>query len=173
MTTYRRRIEEQADRDFMERVERLDITDYVQTFLLAFRKKNGIAIKMNYQGGAEYLKSLLNAPENKICPTLESLNGFFYWNTQKVNFVPSNLRRGYLFYFVCVYCDRRVKYLYRYRMYEQPACRMCCKLGYVPTQSKRLTRNLSRLIHKPYLHSEDKYQLAKWAGITSEDLQNG
>lgn len=168
MTTYRRQNTDYDEKDFIDRVERIDITDYVQTFLLGFRKKHGIALKINHQGEAEYLKKLLSVPENRICSPLETENGFFYWNTQKVDFVPSNLKKGYLFYFVCIYCDQRVKYLYRHRTYNQPSCRTCCKLGYVPPSRK--TRSLSRLARKPYFSSEDRYWIAKRVGITEADI---
>ena len=166
MPTYRDNAKE-----FMDRVERVDITDYVQTFLIGFRKKHGNILKMNSVGEAGYLKQLLNSPQGKVCSPFENLNGFFYWNTQKVDFVPSNLggSKGFLFYFICSYCGSRAKYLYRHRTYDEPSCRACCKLGYVP-QSRRQTRYLSRLIRKPYLSGEAKWALIKYAGITKEDL---
>lgn len=154
----------------MDRVERIDITDYVQTFLLGFRKKHGNILNMSDSGNVGYVKTLLNSSENRICPYLEKFNGFFYWNSQKVDFVSSNLHKGYLFYFVCAYCDRRAKYLYRYRTYDQPSCRSCCKLGYVPPSRK--TRSISRLARKPYLSSDDRYWLIQRAGITFEDLKS-
>jgi hypothetical protein len=171
MTIYRYQKQEQYDSNLIKRIEeRLDITDYMKTFVRNYNKKYGVKLKTGYLGGAEYLKGLLNASQDKVVPYLEKLEGLFYWNTQKVDFVPSNLQRGYIFYFICTYCDRKVKYLFRHKTYEQPACRICCDIGYAPTQSRRQTRNLSRLIHKKYLHSEDKYMLAKYAGITKEDL---
>lgn len=127
MTIYRHN-----DKEFIDRIERIDITDYVQTFLLGFKKNHGVALKINNFGTAEYLKSLLNSSQNRVCLPLESLNGFFYWNSQKVDFVSSNLSKGYIFYFACSYCDKRVKYLYQYRTYDEPSCRTCCKFGYVP-----------------------------------------
>lgn len=165
MTMYRHQ-----DKDFMERAERLDITDYVQTFMLNFKQKKGVLLKINYFDGADYLKQLLNSPENKICSPLESINEFFYWSPQKVDFIPSNLgkNKGYVFYFICIYCETRVKYLYKYRTYESPMCRTCCKLGYVPPS--RRARNISRLIRKPYLSSEAKYLIVKYAGITKKDV---
>lgn len=133
MTTYRHN-----DREFIDRVERIDITDYVQNFLNAFRRKYGKPLQNKYSTGAEYLRNLLNTPENRVCGQLEQSGGFFYWNSQKVDFIPSNLgeNKGFLFYFLCSYCNRRTKYLYRYRTYDEPSCRNCCKLGYVPKPKK-------------------------------------
>ena len=174
MTTYRYQNRDQFERDFnkdfMSKVERLDITDYVQTFVRNYNKQHGIKLQTGYLNGAEYLKGLLNVSQDKVVPYLEKLDGFFYWNTQKVDFVSSNLHKGHLFYFICAYCDRRVKYLYRYRTYDQPSCRTCCKIGYAPTQSRRQVRNLSRLIRKPYLSREEKHWIIKRAGITKEDI---
>ena len=168
MTTYRYKTIEQADKDFIERVERINITDYVKTFVLSYNKKHNIKLKTNYSTGVEYLKTLLNSSQERVCPYLEQLNGFFYWNTQKVDFVPSNLHKGYLFYFVCSYCERRVKYLYRYKTYNEPSCRTCCDLEYISPNRK--TRSLSRLARKPYLSSEDRFWIIKHAGITKEDF---
>ncbi len=165
MPTYRH-----SNKDFMDKIRRIDITDYVQTFVLSYSKRHGIKLKIQHFSGAIHLKNLLNTPENRICSPLESLNDFFYWSPQKVDFVASNLgqHRGFIFYFICIYCDSRVKYLYRYRTYESAACRKCCKLGYVPPSRK--TRSISRLIRKPYFSSEDKYMLIKQIGITKKDI---
>jgi hypothetical protein len=170
MTTYRYQNQDQWD--FITEPDRIDITDYVHTFVRAYNKKYDVKLKTGYLGGAEYLKGLLNASQDKVVPYLEKLEGLFYWNSQKVDFVPSNLgeNKGYLFYFICAYCDSRVKLLFRRKICEQPACRTCCDIGYKPTQSRRQVRRLSRLIHKPYLHSEDKQALIKYAGITKEDI---
>ena len=156
----------------MAEPDRINITDYVHTFVRAYNKKYGVKLKTGYLGGAEYLKGLLNASQDKVVPYLEKLEGLFYWNSQKVDFMPSNLgeNKGYLFYFICAYCDSRVKLLFRRKICEQPACRTCCDIGYKPTQSRRQVRRLSRLIHKKYLHSEDKQALIKYAGITKEDI---
>jgi len=170
MTTYR--YPNQDQEDFTAEPDRIDITDYVHTFVRAYNKKYGVKLKTGYLGGAEYLKGLLNASQDKVVPYLEKLEGLFYWNSQRVDFVPSNLgeNKGYLFYFICAYCDNRVKLLFRRKIYEQPACSTCCGIGYKPTQARRQTRKLSRLIHQQYLHSEDKQALIKYAGITREDI---
>ena len=166
MTTYLHK-----DTDFIERMERINITDYVQTFLMGLKKKYGTVLKISYLDGAEHFKKILNAPENKVCSPLESLNGFYYWNGQKVDILPSNLgyKKGYIFYFICTSCDQRVKYIFKYKTYDLPMCRTCCGLKYVP-QSRRQTRNLSRLIRKSYLSSEAKWAIIKYAGITREDI---
>lgn len=170
MTIYRYPNQDQWD--FTAEPDRINITDYVHTFVRAYNKKYGVKLKTGYLGGAEYLKRLLNASQDKVAPYLEKLEGLFYWNSQRVDFVPSNLgeNKGYLFYFICAYCDSRVKLLFRRKIGEQPACRTCRDIGYKPTQSRRQVRRLSRLIHKKYLHSEDKQALIKYAGITKEDI---
>ena len=74
MTTYRYKTIEQADKDFIERVERINITDYVKTFVLSYNKKHNIKLKTNYSTGVEYLKTLLNSSQERVCPYLEQLN---------------------------------------------------------------------------------------------------
>lgn len=51
-------------------------------------------------------------------------------NWQCFDFVPSNLGYGYLFYFICNGCTRRVKDLYKPEGQLNYLCRTCHKLSY-------------------------------------------
>ena len=94
----------------------------------------------------------------------------FYWGTQRVDMVPSNLgqRKGYIFYFRCNGCGRRAKHLYVFSMLKSPLCRVCCRISY--KQPNRKQRTLSKLLNMPYLSTEAKYAIIKCAGITKEDF---
>jgi hypothetical protein len=88
------------------------------------------------------MKELLDKPEYTTFKSMRDIqDGSRYWNEQKVDYTPSNLGsgRGYLFYFICNGCRRRVKYLYDYNFCHPPLCRTCCRIGYkAPT---RRTKN--------------------------------
>lgn len=154
-----------------EELERINISDYIREFLVHIRKKEGRVINANHLGSAMHMKELLNDPRYTAFKSVKDVdNGFSYWSEQKVDYVPSNLGRGkgYLFYFICNGCNRRVKYLYEYNLCYSPLCRTCCRLKYkAPT---RKARELSRLIRKPYLSGEAKYMLIKRAGLTVQDV---
>lgn len=149
---------------------RIDISEYVREFLFNVKKQGG-ALNANHASGAIHMKELLNNPAYTTFKSIRDFrDGFFYWNEQKVDYVPSNLGRGrgYLFYFICNGCGRRIKYLYECTPLDTPLCRICCCLGY--KEPSRKARYLSRLLRKSYLSSEAKYMLIKRAGITREDI---
>ncbi len=150
---------------------RIDITEYITTFKQKIRDKEGRVFNMNHWGEVMHMVELLNDPQNT---TFKSSNkfttGFYNWNKQKVDCIPSNLGedRGYIFYFRCNGCYRRVRYLYEFSGLASPLCHRCCGLKY--EQPSRKARGISRILRKPYFSSEDRYMLAKRAGITKEDL---
>ncbi len=155
----------------LNRLETIDITEYIGKFIMLHRK-DGWCLPPAFGSfqQAEELKILLNEPENTTYKSVRGLDGFYYWDKQLVDFVPSNLGdgRGYLFYFICNCCGGRVKYLYQYSYCDSPLCRTCCHLSY-KTPSRR-ERNLSRLFRKPLISSESRYAIAQYAGITAADL---
>ena len=51
-------------------------------------------------------------------------------NPIRLTITRSNLGKGYVFWFLCNLCSRRVKYLYVPRFTEEWACRKCHRLSY-------------------------------------------
>ncbi len=151
-------------------LDRKDITDYVRAFVFYMRNTQGRVFDTRHRGNVEYMVETMNNPANTAFKSVRDVfgDGRPFWHEQKVDFLPSNLRRGFIFYFRCNGCYRRVKYLYQYSMLEAPLCRICCRLPY--PQPSRQARRLSKLIRQPYLSSEAKYQIIKRAGITVEDI---
>lgn len=120
------------NKEALENIDRKNITDYVKTFLLELaEKEKRLTIRVSRHSEAERIKGLLNIPRNTTFKSMRDIQGNFpYWNEQSVDYVPSNLGRGYIFYFICSRCKRRVKYLYEYSMLLPPLCRHCCRLQY-------------------------------------------
>ena len=149
---------------------RKDITEYVRSFVWYMRRSQGRVFDTRHRGNVEYMVELMSNPENTAFKSARDFlgDGQYYWHEQRVDFVPSNLKKGFIFYFRCNGCYRRVKYLYEYAVTKSPLCRICCRLPY--RQPLRKERQLSRLINRPYLSSEAKYMLIKRAGITVEDV---
>ena len=151
-------------------IERIDIKEYIRTFILTIQRNEGRSINANHLGGSMHMKDLLDRPEYTRFKSFKSLDGFHYWNEQKVKYVPSNLGRGrgYIFYFICNGCRRNVKHLYQESLCETPVCRICSRIGY--QAPKRKARELSRLLRKDYHSTEEKYYFAKKMGIGKEDI---
>lgn len=158
---------------YNDELERINITDYVRQFILHIAKKEGRSLSASHLGGAMHMKDLLNRPEYTSYKSVrDPKDGFFYWDEQKVDYMLSNLGRGrgYLFYFICNGCGHRVKYLYEYNLCFSPLCRVCCRLRY--HTPKRKMQDISRIIRRPYLSSENKHFLVRIAGITHDDIPN-
>jgi hypothetical protein len=113
------------------RIERINITDYLRIFLLKLATKEKGSCNLSEKFQAERIKGLLNIANNTAFKSIGEIEtGIPYWNEQRVDYVPSNLGRGFLFYFICNQCGRRVKYLFEYSSIKEPVCRRCCRLSY-------------------------------------------
>jgi hypothetical protein len=155
-------------KEVLDRIERIDISNYVTQGIFELRRK-GYVFDMRNPLELDRLRDMLNDSKNTMFKSTVDFNeGLPFWHEQKVDFIRSNLGKGAVFYFRCNQCHKRVKYLYEYSMCYSPLCRTCCRLGYtVPT---RKGRGLSRMLRKPYLSSDDKQWIIKYAGIIKEDF---
>ena len=119
-------------------MKRIDTSDYVRTFLFDLSQIEDRKVNVNRVSEAERVKGLINIPMNTSFKTLSDIrSGVPYWEEQKVDYIASNLGRGYIFYFLCNHCGRRVKYLYEYDMTLSPLCRVCCRITYRRERRKR------------------------------------
>lgn len=160
------------NKGILERIIPLNITDYIKQGIFELRRK-GICFNLSNPLEAGRLMDFINDPQNTSFKSgRDPMDGYYYWHEQKVDFVRSNLGndKGSIFYFICNNCHKRVKYLYEYNSLYPPLCRKCCQLGY--KYPNRKLRDLSRVLRKPYLSSEDRHWIIKRTGITKEDLVN-
>lgn len=126
-------------------IERIDISDYLRAFLYELSDKESKMAEVKTELDALRVKELMNIPKNTTFKSLEDIrSGQPYWKYQDVDCIPSNLGKGkgYIFYFICHRCERRVKFLYFHTYVEPPMCRKCYRLPY--TKSPYSQRKLSR-----------------------------
>lgn len=126
-------------------IERIDIYDYLRSFLRELSRIEKKDAEIKTELDAFRVKGLMNVPKNTRFKSLEDIrSGQQYWHYQEVDCIPSNLgrSRGYLFYFICNSCERRVKFLYFHTYVESPMCRKCYRLPY--SKSPYNQRKLSR-----------------------------
>lgn len=150
---------------------RFSSTDYVKSFARKIERTEGRTIRGHHLGEALHLQELLHIPENTASKTmLDMQTGEYFWGVQKLALVASNLGRGkgFVWYFICNGCRRRVKYLYEESTMRSPLCRHCCGFRY--SQPSRKSRRLSRLLNKAYVSPEDKKTLIRLMGLTREDF---
>src|SRR3989344_4028033 len=60
-----------------------------------------------------------------------------YMNQIKLTYTKSNLNKGFIFWFICNLCGRRVRYLYFPPNSEVLACRTCHRLAFRKKNKKR------------------------------------
>lgn len=120
------------NKELMERIERISVTDYVRDFLIDLGLKEGRGpVRLNKHFEAERVKGMLNIPKyTRYKALIDPQTSSPYWDEQLVDYLPSNLGRGYIFYFICSECGQRCRYLYEYNLTESPLCRQCCRITY-------------------------------------------
>ena len=83
---------------------------------------------------ATWVLNTINTPQSRYSSLRNIQSDRENWQTWA--FVPSNLERGYLFYFVCDGCRERVKHLYNPDGQFRYLCRTCHGVSY-PTKHQR------------------------------------
>ncbi|MFH1792148.1 MAG: hypothetical protein ABH819_00705 [Patescibacteria group bacterium] len=66
-------------------------------------------------------------------------------NNVKLTYTKSNLRKGFVFWFICNLCGRRVRYLYFPPNSQVLACRSCHRLSYDKQNENKRFREYDRL----------------------------
>jgi len=127
-------------------IERINISDYLRTFLYELSDKEHKRTEIKTELDALRVKELMNIPDNTTFKSLSDIRGGQpYWKYQDVDCIPSNLgkSKGYIFYFICHRCERRVKFLYFHTYLEPPMCRKCYRLPYKQANYKERKRRES------------------------------
>ncbi|KKR46468.1 MAG: hypothetical protein UT82_C0012G0015 [Parcubacteria group bacterium GW2011_GWB1_40_14] len=162
-----------------DEVEYWDIRNYLHLFLRDLAEKDnslGKKLHVTDEWDAQRIKEIINIPKNTSFKSFADIRtGQPYWHEQEVTYIPSNLgkKKGFIFFFICNGCEKKVRRLYHRELVDSPVCRECCRLRYKKTN--RSQRNVSRLLRRPILSTEAKYTVLeelKKKGVTSEDVRN-
>ena len=95
------------------------------------------------------VKDLISEIESGTTFNLKQQNGldndYTEPNRVKLTYSKSNLGKGFVFWFMCNICDRRVKYLYFPPNSTVLACRNCHRLTYDKQNESKRFRTLNRM----------------------------
>jgi len=96
--------------ELKQKSSRIDLTseEFVKKLIDMIEKRSTVNLKQESNGKIEFTK------ENKI----------------QLTYTKSNLNKGFVFWFICRVCDRRVRYLYIPPNSQIFACRKCHRLAY-------------------------------------------
>lgn len=117
---------------------RISSTDFIVGFINEVRFNKGTQLdwledsRIRSEWEANTLLEWINNPDfKKTNNSLLNIQGTHDYR-QQMAYIPSNFGRGkgYIFYFICNGCERRVKYLYMLKNSSIFRCRECNKLRY-------------------------------------------
>lgn len=139
-------------RPLVENSQRVSASICVRNFLFELDSKAiGRTFNLNNE---EDIKNLLQRIEIGTTFNLKQEKGeeeeFTKPNSVRMTYTKSNLGKGFVFWFICNICGRRVKYLYFPPSSQVLACRICHRLAYENQNENKRLRILSRLLD---LHS--------------------
>ena len=125
---------------YTNQLEKINVSDYLGECLIHLHRLYDVPDRVVTEEQAELVKAVLNNPENTFSASITSMYDEPFWGRQEVDYVPSNLgeNRGYIYYFRCHNCLRRVRHLYSNSMQDAPSCRHCFRLKYRHKSRKAL-----------------------------------
>ncbi len=127
-------------------VAQIHINDYLRRYAWELYKGQRRPV-IRSRSDADYYKKLFSDPmHSPLRSMLNVHSGDLYKYCQDIDYVPSNLGKGFIFYFICVWCGRRAKYLYADEKLDAMLCRKCIKFPY--RQPTRPERKASRYIKR-------------------------
>lgn len=114
-------------RPSVQETQRINITAVMRKLHIELSTKYDTSYwkHIRTQEEAERVKELINNSYTRF----ESLEVPQHDSAMQVDFIASNLGKGYVFYFVCK-CDRRVVHLYQTSKDQPLQCRQCAHLKY-------------------------------------------
>lgn len=143
-----------AKRPIIENSQRISATVFVRNFYLELIRKVP-AGKRDKHGltKEEFVKDLIKKVESESTINLkQEVNGkieFTEQNKVKMTYTRSNLGKGFIFWFICEVCGRKVRYLYIPPNSQVSACRACHRLAYDCQNDNKRSRGLNRLLNNP------------------------
>ncbi|MEK7622309.1 MAG: hypothetical protein AAB430_00430 [Patescibacteria group bacterium] len=131
-------------RPVVEDSQKISASVCVRNFL--FKNKGFIEFDLKTEEG---VKNLIQQIECYVTFNLKQENfgktEFTEPNSVKMTYTRSNLGKGFIFWFVCVVCGRKVRYLYIPPNSQVSACRKCHRLTYDQQNDNKRFRSLNRL----------------------------
>lgn len=135
----------------VENSQRTDVSVFIRhNYLQITDQMKRISQKKLDLNNEEDVKLFIELIEKGVKLNLKQENNgeasYTEWNSVKVTYTKSNLRKGFVFWFICNICGRRVRYLYFPPNSEVLACRVCHRLAYRKQNENRLRGGLGRLL---------------------------
>jgi len=135
-------------RPLIENSQSINASVFVRNYYLDLKKngftdsKDSINLK-----DENFVKELIGKIEQNSTFNLKQENNgrmeFTEPNKVKLTYTKSNLGKGFVFWFICGVCGRKVRYLYISPSSEVSACRRCHRLVYDKQNDNKRFRSLN------------------------------
>lgn len=136
-------------RPVVEESQKISAGVCVRNYLFGANAPKPITKKEYNLNKEEGVKALVKDIETAININLKQDNygqvDYSEPNYIKLTYTKSNLGKGYVFWFICKYCNRRVKYLYFPPNSTLLACRNCHRLTYDKQKESKKMRSYRSL----------------------------
>ncbi len=137
-------------RPTVDGVTRIDCTALIRKFLQERASKYDADLAKLFVIRTEEDAIRLRDELNHGIPYYQSLHVPVHDTALQFDFVKSNLDKGFIFYFVCTSCERRVKYLYQLIDGSELRCRSCHQLTYTrKKQGNNTDKEVRHLLRNP------------------------
>lgn len=138
-------------RPLTENSQRISVSVFVRNSYLELKQKapndKKVLLDLNNE---KFVKDLIEMIESGSTINLkQELNGkieFTEQNQVRITYTKSNLGKGYIFWFICGVCGRKVRYLYIPPNSQVSACRICHRLAYGIQNDNKRFRGFNRLL---------------------------
>lgn len=122
-------------RPLVENSQRISASVFVRNFYLELKQKASDDKKVLLDPKKEeFVKDLIEMiGKGSTINLKQEMNGkieFTDQNQVRMTYTKSNLGRGFIFWFICGVCGRKVRYLYIPPNSQVLACRTCHRLAY-------------------------------------------
>lgn len=137
-------------RPLIENSQSISAGVFVRNYYLDLKKNASVNNMDSFNFKDEqFVKDLIGQIEqNSTLNLKQETNGrveFTEPNKVKLTYTKSNLGKGFIFWFICGVCGRKVRYLYIPPNSEVAACRICHRLVYDKQNESKKFRGLEKL----------------------------
>ncbi|PIY72299.1 hypothetical protein COY87_01640 [Candidatus Roizmanbacteria bacterium CG_4_10_14_0_8_um_filter_33_9] len=136
-------------RPLIENSQSISASVFVRNYYLDLKKSVSLDNKYSFNFNDEqFVKDLIvKIEQNSTVNLKQEINGkieFTEPNRVKLTYTKSNLGKGFVFWFICPACGKRVRYLYIPPYSEVSACRRCHRLVYEKQNDNKRFRGFNK-----------------------------
>lgn len=138
-------------RPIVENCAKISVSSFVRKVLIDLNKLSGrMPTDLSKEESVREFVRYINSRPSAFIAEINNPENRSENQTLRLTYTPSNLRRGFIFWFVCSGCGRKARHLYATPHCHILMCRRCHRLNYKSQNASR-DREVAHLIRNPDL----------------------